>query len=270
MITKGDKIMSATNSTTHYELPVFIATDKPAWLVDWNGSMNAIDAGINAAKSAADTAQAGVTANASNISTLSSTVSTQGSSLSTLSENLTTLTGTVNTITSLIGNGEPTTTDKTIIGAINEINDEISSPTAAGISYDNTTSGLTADDVQEAIDENAASIATLNTDLTYNTMNINSSTKRSDILTIVKNSILKGKIPHITTDFVFTASGVSYTIKDEVCTYSNDYEDGTTLQFGGFYARHTLLLSLNETGASLVSSDTNQPVTLFSNAKLYY
>lgn len=159
--------MSATNSTTHYELPVFIATDKPAWLVDWNGSMSAIDSAIYAAKSAADTAQAGVTANASDISTLSSTVSTQGSSLSTLSENLTTLTGTVNTITSLIGNGEPTTTDKTIIGAINEINAEVSTPTAASaITYDNTTSGMTADDVQEAIDENAASIATLNSALT--------------------------------------------------------------------------------------------------------
>lgn len=153
--------MSATNSTTHYELPVFIATDKPAWLVDWNGSMNSIDAGIYEAKAAADTAAAGVAANASDISTLSSTVTTQGSSLSTLSENLTTLTGAVNTINSLIGNGEPTTTDKTIIGAINEINAEITSPTAAGISYDNTTSGLTADDVQEAIDENAADIATV-------------------------------------------------------------------------------------------------------------
>lgn len=160
--------MSATNSTTHYELPVFIATDKPAWLVDWNGSMNAIDAGIYAAKSAADTAQAGVTANASDISTLSSTVSTQGSSLSTLSENLTTLTGTVNTITSLIGNGEPTTADKTIIGAINEINAEVSTATtAAEVTYDNTTSGMTADDVQEAIDENAAAIATINSSLTW-------------------------------------------------------------------------------------------------------
>lgn len=160
--------MSATNSTTHYELPVFIATDKPAWLVDWNGTVNAIDSAIYEAKSAADTAQAGVTANASDISTLSSTVSSQGSSLSTLSENLTTLTGTVNTITSLIGNGEPTTTDKTIIGAINEINAEVTTPTAASdITYDNTTSGLTGSNAQAAIDENAAAIAQINTDLYY-------------------------------------------------------------------------------------------------------
>ena len=36
--------MSATNTTTNYNLPIFIGTDKPAWLVDFNGAMNAIDA----------------------------------------------------------------------------------------------------------------------------------------------------------------------------------------------------------------------------------
>lgn len=36
--------MSATNTTTNYSLPIFIGSDKPAWLVDFNGAMNAIDA----------------------------------------------------------------------------------------------------------------------------------------------------------------------------------------------------------------------------------
>ena len=40
--------MSATNSTTNYHLPIFVETDKPAWLVDFNGAMNAIDAAIHA------------------------------------------------------------------------------------------------------------------------------------------------------------------------------------------------------------------------------
>lgn len=35
--------MSATNTTTNYHLPIFIETDKPAWLVDFNGAMRAID-----------------------------------------------------------------------------------------------------------------------------------------------------------------------------------------------------------------------------------
>lgn len=40
--------MSATNTTTNYNLPIFIGSDKPAWLVDFNGAMNAIDAQMKA------------------------------------------------------------------------------------------------------------------------------------------------------------------------------------------------------------------------------
>ena len=36
--------MSHTNSTTNYNLPQFIGTDKPTWLNDVNGAMSAIDA----------------------------------------------------------------------------------------------------------------------------------------------------------------------------------------------------------------------------------
>ena len=34
---------NATNSTPNYGLPIFIATDKPSWLVDWNGAMTELD-----------------------------------------------------------------------------------------------------------------------------------------------------------------------------------------------------------------------------------
>lgn len=36
--------MSATQRTENYNLPIFIETDKPAWLVDFNGAMRSIDA----------------------------------------------------------------------------------------------------------------------------------------------------------------------------------------------------------------------------------
>ena len=117
--------MSATNKTTHYELPSFVGSDKPAWLVDWNGAMSAIDTAIYAAKTTADGAATAASANAADILTLQGSVSTLGTDYDTLSGALTTLQGTVNTITSLIGNGEPTTTDKTIIGAINELHADI-------------------------------------------------------------------------------------------------------------------------------------------------
>lgn len=68
--------MGATNKTPNIELPQFVGTDKPSWLGDFNGAMNAIDtfAGkttgdigtvtgtANAAKSAAEAASASVTA----------------------------------------------------------------------------------------------------------------------------------------------------------------------------------------------------------------
>ena len=152
--------MSATNTTTYYEFPVFVGSDKPAWLVDWNGAMNSIDSAIHEAKAEADANASNISSLQSDVTSLAGSVSSQGSSITTLTQSLTSLQGTVNTITSLIGNGEPTTDDKTIIGAINELKADIDAldPSGEGVqaenvSYDNTDSGLTADDVQSAIDE---------------------------------------------------------------------------------------------------------------------
>ena len=49
--------MGSTNKTAHYELPQFVANDKPSWLGDVNEAMEAIDTGIYGAKSSADGAQ---------------------------------------------------------------------------------------------------------------------------------------------------------------------------------------------------------------------
>ena len=155
--------MSATNATSNYSLPLFIGTDKPAWLVDFNGAMTAIDAQMKVNATA-------IGANETAISGLSTTVSAHTTSINTISGQITTLStglntaqGNINTINSLIGNGEPTTTDKTLIGAINEIYGMITGGgsteiQAANVSYDNTTSGLTASSVQAAIDEVVAAL----------------------------------------------------------------------------------------------------------------
>lgn len=66
--------MASTNQTTHYELSQYIATDKPTYLVDYNGDMSKIDTGIYGAKSLADT-------NATSIGTLSSLDTTVKSDL---------------------------------------------------------------------------------------------------------------------------------------------------------------------------------------------
>lgn len=155
--------MSSTNKTATIELSQYIGTDKPTYLSDYNGDMLKIDNAIAedrdsiaTAQSTADSASSKADTNTQLINTLNETVNGSGTGLAT---RLTNLEGTVNNISSLIGNGEPTTTDKTIIGAINEIQAEVEAITpggsvsAADVSYTNTTSGLNASNVQAAIDE---------------------------------------------------------------------------------------------------------------------
>lgn len=154
--------MSATNSTANYELPIFLATDKPAWLTDWNGAMSAIDTAIHTAQATADGAQTTASAATADISTINASLTTITGNITSLTTSVNSNTGAINTINSLIGNGEPTTTDKTLIGAINEIYGMItggSNPIeAVDVAYDNTASGLTASNVQAAIDEIVSAI----------------------------------------------------------------------------------------------------------------
>ena len=45
--------MTASNSTPAHNLPLFVASDKPTWLGDWNAAMSAIDEGLVAATNTA-------------------------------------------------------------------------------------------------------------------------------------------------------------------------------------------------------------------------
>lgn len=116
--------MSSTNKTTNYELSQFIGSDKPAWLVDYNGDMSKIDAQMkvnaDAASSAASQASSASSA-ASSAADGVSALNTQINGASGLAADVVTAQGNINTINSLIGSGEPTTTNKTLIGAINEL-----------------------------------------------------------------------------------------------------------------------------------------------------
>ena len=121
--------MGATNSTTYYNLSQFVGTDKPAWLQDYNGDMVKIDAGIHQAKAAADAAQGDATqalTDSGNNTTAIGNLQTDVGNLQTATGNNA---GAINSINSLIGNGTPTTTDQTIIGAINELLSDITKRT---------------------------------------------------------------------------------------------------------------------------------------------
>lgn len=157
--------MATTNHTPTIELSQYISTDKTSYLVNYNDDMLKIDGAIaadrddiNTAQNTADTAESKADTNKLSIDAIESELNdpTNG-----LAPRVAANTGAINTINSLIGNGEPTTTDKTIIGAINEINAKIPSGgdvAAEDVTYDNTDSGLTATNVQSAIDEVVASI----------------------------------------------------------------------------------------------------------------
>lgn len=153
--------MSATNSTPIINLPLFIGSDKPAWLTDWNGAMNTIDTAIANLQTAESGTATSLASLAQSVEALSGTVSQHTTAIQTVTTATSGNTASINTINSLIGNGEPTTSDKTIIGAINEIYSDIGGGDgvdADEVNYDNTSSGLQATDVQAAIDEVYAAI----------------------------------------------------------------------------------------------------------------
>lgn len=89
--------MAATNTTNNYGLPVFLGTDKPSWLVDWNGAINAIDEALHELSQGQ---AAGVTKQYvdDKISTVTSAIQTVGEKVDTIQTALTALTGRVTAI----------------------------------------------------------------------------------------------------------------------------------------------------------------------------
>lgn len=113
-----------SNQTPNYGLPQYEQNDTLNVLNDFNGAMEAIDSTMKTNELAAASAQSkadGADTKANNNATAIGDLQTaQGADRT----DINTLTGSVNTINSLIGNGEPTTTDKTLIGAINELHSD--------------------------------------------------------------------------------------------------------------------------------------------------
>ena len=62
--------MSHTNSTTNYNLPQFVGTDKPTWLNDVNGAFSAIDTQMKANADSATTAGTNATTAVNAVGTL--------------------------------------------------------------------------------------------------------------------------------------------------------------------------------------------------------
>lgn len=128
--------MGSTNKTAHYELPQFVANDKPSWLGDVNEAMEAIDTGIYGAKSSADGAQqtannavAGVQSAGTRmdgIQTQLDTVATQANQTATTvaghTSSIATNSANINTLNSRMGSTDISGIgDGTVTGAISAI-----------------------------------------------------------------------------------------------------------------------------------------------------
>ena len=146
--------MSATNKTQHYNLPQFVAGDIPAWMTDVNNAMATIDGAIYDVASDEATVGESVAQLGSRVTTAENTVASLGTTVqgvqSDVAENtadIATLEGNVN------GLGTRTTT---VEGKVTTLEGKVATlegETAEDIPYDNSDSGLTATDVQGAIDE---------------------------------------------------------------------------------------------------------------------
>ena len=84
--------MSATNNTTNFNLPLFIGTDKPAWLTDWNGAMTTIDTKLQEVKTEAASATTESGSNTQSISQINSTLQTLNNTVSVMNTNVTKVT----------------------------------------------------------------------------------------------------------------------------------------------------------------------------------
>lgn len=233
--------MSATNATTNYNLPLFIGTDKPAWLVDWNSAMSAIDAAIKGVDTDVQGAVVDISGLSSTVASHTASISTISGQITVITTNLNTATGNINTINSLIGNGTPTTTDQTLIGAINELHAnqgdlaDLTTPAvslvaainaisgggavaANAVSYDNTGSGLTATNVQAAIDEVVSAIPSASSEVQRGSLAIGST---SVALTFTSQTIGANTLIDVYTDD-YSVAPTDVTVTGQVVTLTFD------------------------------------------------
>ena len=115
--------MASTNKTSNLELSQFIATDTPTWLVDYNGDMEKIDAGVGRVEELAETASTQAVGVASGLQATNQTVTTLSGQVANVQNQANSTTASVNGINQRLGNTDISGVgDGTITGAINALN----------------------------------------------------------------------------------------------------------------------------------------------------
>lgn len=100
---------NATNKTPNYGLPIFIGSDKPSWLTDWNGSMTEIDSLLKQIETVGS-------ANSTQIEGLKTSLETANNAISSLQDGLSTTTENTTKNTTDIG---------TLNGSLNVVQDDL-------------------------------------------------------------------------------------------------------------------------------------------------
>lgn len=115
--------MASTNKTSNLELSQFIATDTPTWLVDYNGDMEKIDAGVGRVEELAQTASTQASGVASGLQTTNQNVTTLSGQVANVQSQANSATTSVNGINQRLGNTDISGVgDGTVTGAINALN----------------------------------------------------------------------------------------------------------------------------------------------------
>ena len=159
--------MAYSNTTTNYNLPIYSAGDIASW-TDTNQPFEDIDAAAHTAYQTAASAAQDITTLDGTVTTLSGTVAGHTSTLSTL-------------------------TNTTIPALQNAV---LGAATANGTSYSNTSSGLAATDVQDAIDEVYSDAKTYAGDVFAGSA---SGLTSGDTVTLSKSVRVKSKVLCMTT-----------------------------------------------------------------------
>lgn len=94
--------MSATNSTPNYHFPIFIGSDVPSWLVDWNNAMSALDEAIAAALLAGQTAEADVNLLEDTVTSIQTAVTALTSTVDATVEDVVELKGQMTAFTAIV------------------------------------------------------------------------------------------------------------------------------------------------------------------------
>lgn len=133
--------MSHTNSTTNYNLPQFIGTDKPTWLNDVNGAMSAIDTQMKANADSATSASTSATTANTAIGTLANLNTAEKTNLVGAINEVNTGLGTVSGVASN-ASAQATTADTKAGTALTELSDLLNfsyqslTPTATNYTLD--------------------------------------------------------------------------------------------------------------------------------------